>query len=144
MKESYIEGLANHNGPESGAGSRKATGEAMIGVRTGEVLSRENSFSWVPTSSAEAEGNMGMHRDGKGMSDPARSKPFGMCENSMCENRESLHPSSRDGSEERVGKNELQEPAKNGCRQSDSPVLPAKLPNKVGETGLRRQWREGD
>lgn len=42
MKELYIEGLANHNGPESGAGSREVTCEAMAGVRTGRVLSREN------------------------------------------------------------------------------------------------------
>jgi hypothetical protein len=42
MKESHIEGLANHNGPELGACDRKVTGEAMTGVRTGRVLSREN------------------------------------------------------------------------------------------------------
>jgi hypothetical protein len=93
---------------------------------------------------AEAEGHMDMHRKGKGISDPARSKTFGMCGNSMRENRESLYLFSRDGREERVGKNELLEPTMNGYRQSDSPILPAKLPNKVRETGLRRQWREGD
>ena len=43
MRESHIEGLANHNDPESGAGSREATGEAMAGARTGGVLSRENN-----------------------------------------------------------------------------------------------------
>ena len=42
MKELYIEGLASHNGPKSGACSREVTGEAMTGVRTGRVLSREN------------------------------------------------------------------------------------------------------
>ena len=42
MKESYIEGLANHNDPESGAGGRKVVGEAMAGLRAGGVLSREN------------------------------------------------------------------------------------------------------
>jgi len=51
MKESYIEGLANHNGPESGACNRKGIGEAMTGVRTGRVLSREKGLSRVPTSS---------------------------------------------------------------------------------------------
>lgn len=44
MKELYIEGLASRNGPESGAGSREVTGEAMAGVRTGRVLSRENLY----------------------------------------------------------------------------------------------------
>ncbi len=42
MKELHIEDLANHNGPESGAGSRKVTGEAMAVVRTGGALSHEN------------------------------------------------------------------------------------------------------
>jgi hypothetical protein len=41
MKEPYIEGPANHDGPESCAGGRKAVGEALTGERTGEVLSRE-------------------------------------------------------------------------------------------------------
>jgi hypothetical protein len=41
MEESYIEGLASHDGPESCAGTRKGTGEALTGVCTGGVLSRE-------------------------------------------------------------------------------------------------------
>jgi group II intron reverse transcriptase/maturase len=54
-----------------------------------------------------------------------------MCENFMRENRESLRPSSGDGTEERGGKNELQEPSMNGRRQSDSPIIPAKPQNKA-------------
>src|SRR6516225_11955656 len=42
MKESYVEGLAAHNGPESCAGAREGVGEALTGVRTGRVFSREN------------------------------------------------------------------------------------------------------
>lgn len=60
MKESYIEGLANHNDPESGAGGRKVTGEAMTVVRTGGVLSRENFIPRVPTLSRYTEGNTDM------------------------------------------------------------------------------------
>src|SRR5512144_61238 len=41
MKESYSEGVATHTGPESCAGSRKASGEALTGVRAGWVSSRE-------------------------------------------------------------------------------------------------------
>ncbi|SPQ00809.1 hypothetical protein NBG4_330026 [Candidatus Sulfobium mesophilum] len=62
-------------------------------------------------------------QDGKGMSDPARSETSSMFGNSMRENRESLCLSSGDGPEERAGKNELQEPAMNGRRQSDSPIM---------------------
>ncbi len=42
MKESYVEGLATHGGPESCVAGRKASGEALTGVRAGRVLSREN------------------------------------------------------------------------------------------------------
>jgi len=41
MKESYVEGLAAHDGPESCDGVRKGVGEALTGVRAGRVSSRE-------------------------------------------------------------------------------------------------------
>ena len=41
MKESYVEGLAAHDGPESCDGVRKDGGEALTGVRAGRVFSRE-------------------------------------------------------------------------------------------------------
>ena len=41
MKESYVEGVASHNGPESCGGVRKGVGEALTGVRAGRVSSRE-------------------------------------------------------------------------------------------------------
>jgi hypothetical protein len=41
MKVSYVEGLANHNGPESCGAARKGGVEALTGERTGRVLSRE-------------------------------------------------------------------------------------------------------
>lgn len=144
MRESHIEGLANHDGPESDASSRKVTGGAMTRVRTGGVLSRENINS-KGADAIVASGRQHRHaRNGECMTDLARSKTSCMYGNSMRENRESLHLSSKDGTEERAGKDKIHNPVMNGCRQSDSPILPAKLPNKVLETGLRRQWREGD
>ena len=41
MKESYVEGLATHDGPESCAVTREGRGEALTGARAGRVLSRE-------------------------------------------------------------------------------------------------------
>ena len=41
MKVSYGEGVATHTGSESCIGVRKGAGEALTGVRTGQVLSRE-------------------------------------------------------------------------------------------------------
>src|SRR5437867_272850 len=45
MKESYVKGLANHNGPESCGGARKGKVEALTGERAGWVLSREITIS---------------------------------------------------------------------------------------------------
>lgn len=60
MEESYGEGLANHTGPESCGGDSNVTAEALTGVRTGQVLSREILFNFgVPTLWDIAEGNIG-------------------------------------------------------------------------------------
>lgn len=37
----YVEGLADHDGPESCVGVRKGVGEALTWVHAGRVLSRE-------------------------------------------------------------------------------------------------------
>jgi hypothetical protein len=57
MKEPYIEGLANHDDPESCVGTREGNGEALTGARTGWLLSREIKSSGTPTLLTEAEGN---------------------------------------------------------------------------------------
>jgi len=57
MKESHIEGVANHDDPESCGGAREGAVEALTGARTGRVLSREIKESGVPTLLTEAEGN---------------------------------------------------------------------------------------
>jgi hypothetical protein len=57
MEESYVEGVANHDGPESCVGAREGDGEALTGVRMGRVLGREIRQFGVPTLLSEAEGN---------------------------------------------------------------------------------------
>ncbi len=44
MKESYVEGLATHNGPESCGAVHKGGAEALTGERTGRVFSRVSSI----------------------------------------------------------------------------------------------------
>ena len=44
MKESYVEGLASHNGPESCGVAREGVIEALTGVRAGRVFSRESKL----------------------------------------------------------------------------------------------------
>ena len=41
MKVSYVEGLANHNGPESCGAAREGGVEALTGERTDRILGRE-------------------------------------------------------------------------------------------------------
>jgi len=45
MQESYVEGLAAHSGPESCGDAREGIVEALTGVRTGRVFSRERNLS---------------------------------------------------------------------------------------------------
>jgi hypothetical protein len=62
MEESYIEGVATHDDPESCAGSREAEREELTGAHTGSVLSREITTTRVPTLLSNAEGNIRQRR----------------------------------------------------------------------------------
>ena len=62
MKESYIEGIAIHDDPESCAVSRKAAREALTGAHAGSVLSREIRSTRAPTLLSEAEGHISQRR----------------------------------------------------------------------------------
>ena len=49
MKESHGKDLASHPDPESCAGGREVTGEALTGAHAGQPSSREIKKSGVPT-----------------------------------------------------------------------------------------------
>ena len=49
MQVRCTEGLANHSGPESCAGTREGVSEALTGERAGQSLSRERLSSRMPT-----------------------------------------------------------------------------------------------
>ncbi len=59
MKESYMEGIANHRDPESCVYSREAVGEALTGAGAGPALSSEITPFQAPISLHEGEGNTG-------------------------------------------------------------------------------------
>ena len=42
MKEPYVEGVANHDDPESCGGDREVAAEALTGALAGGALSRED------------------------------------------------------------------------------------------------------
>ena len=58
MKVHYDEGIANHIGPEPCAGVREDTGEASVGDRIGQPLSREIGVFLGADAVPVAEGNM--------------------------------------------------------------------------------------
>ena len=90
MEESYVKGLANHDGPESCVGARKGGGEALTGVRVGWVLSRE-----IPNArDADPVGVRGRPQSALHFGEecwyPARSETPGMHGSNLRENREIL------------------------------------------------------
>ena len=81
MKESYVEGLASYDGPESCVHIRKGVDEALTGVRAGRVLSRvihdPGLRSWGDRGAEVVETCRRPHRCsriGEAASDPARSE----------------------------------------------------------------------
>jgi len=135
MKESYVEGLANHDDPESCAGPREGVGEALTGAHTGRVLSRENrqfqgADAVKPSGRQHAPKRHGELRHG-----PARSEASGTCGNSMHENREIPCLPSGNGTGGRVGKVVDRNPAMYEHGKSDRPIVPMKHPNKPDRHG---------
>ena len=111
MKVSYVEGIANHNGPESCGAAREGGVEALTGGRTGRVLSREiNALlrRQQVLRDADAVENVGRqyraHRSRKGHRDPARSETPCMHGNTLFGNREIPRPSVEERTADRIGK----------------------------------------
>ena len=57
MQVHYDEGIANHIGPEPCAGIREDVGEASVGERTGQPLSRDRKLIPGADAVCVAEGN---------------------------------------------------------------------------------------
>ena len=95
MKVSYVEVLANRNGPESCGAAREGGVEALIGGRTGRVVSREiyallrKQQVLRDADAVKAVGRQyRVHRHRKVYLDPARSQTPSMCGDTLCGNRE--------------------------------------------------------
>jgi hypothetical protein len=109
MKVLYIEGLANHIGPESCIGVRKGEGEALTGEHAGWVLSREIN---APPRGGLLRGadvleiggrQHSGRRSGKTSWDPARSETPRMYGCTLLGNREIPSATVIVRSAERVG-----------------------------------------
>ena len=104
MKELYIEGVATHDDPESCAGARKGTVEALTGENAGRAIEPRKHQN----SDADAVNRSGRpHAKAQKracFSDPTRSKNLSMRGHSRRENREILRPPEADGAPGRGGK----------------------------------------
>jgi hypothetical protein len=88
MKESYSEGLAIHAGPESCGGAREGTAEALTGVRTGRVFSRESNLLRGADAVRRSGRPYPVRRYREMRRDPARSETLCTYGNTSRENRE--------------------------------------------------------
>ena len=91
MQESYIEGLANHDDPESCVGVREGVGEALTGARAGRAIEPRNQRI---RGADVVYGNGRQHHQQRYrelLVGPARSENHGMYGTSMRENREIPH-----------------------------------------------------
>jgi hypothetical protein len=110
MKESYGEGVACHTGPKSCAGGGNSVGEALTGVRTGSVLSREiptppRGGSLRGADALDVRGRQHLRRcHGEALRDPARSQTRNMYGTTLRGNREIPRASGVDEAPGRIGK----------------------------------------
>lgn len=92
MRESYIEGVATHGGPELCVGDPRGRSEALVGARAGRGIEPRNDLFRGAHVLSIAEGNIAGGVKREPQADPAWSKIHGMYGNSMRENRESPCP----------------------------------------------------
>lgn len=111
MKASCVEGVANHNGPESCGAAREGGAEALTGERTGRVLSREiyallrKQQVLRDADAVEVSGRQHRaHRHRKVCQDPARSETPCMYGSTLCGNREIPRLSAEKRTADCIGK----------------------------------------
>ena len=106
MKESHIEGTANHDDPESCTVRREVAGEALTGARTGRLLSREiNQLRDADAVNRSGRQHAG-HRHREVPSDPARSKTLARTETFCARTGRSSDSLAAEGAAGRIGKAE--------------------------------------
>ena len=90
MEKLHVEGVATHNGPESYIGVRKDDDEALTGVHTGRVLSREIRQFGVPTLLTEVEGHTSSAVNARRCPTPRGRRPLARVESSCARTGRSL------------------------------------------------------
>ena len=131
MQEPHSEGVAHHTAPESCAGHRKVTGEALTGESADRVLSRESFEFGVPTLSRHTEGHTGARDKRERAEDPTRSKTPSMRGRSLDGKREVSQLPCGEGPLGRSEKAECRTPDMHVRGKSDDSIVPAKRTNKA-------------
>jgi len=104
MKTLYVEGLANHDDPESCAGSRKGIGEALTGAHAGWAIEPRKQTVLGADVVLRSGRPHDPERKRELRVDPTRSKNLSMRRVSKRENREIHWPPDADGAAGRGGK----------------------------------------
>lgn len=143
MKELYRQGLANHSGPESCAGHREVTGEALTGGNAGQPLSCEITSSRCRRRKGTRKATPWMALICESSKDLAQSETLCMRGHSLSGNREILEVPYKGNDGGRSGKAKSRTPDMHASRKSDRCIVPKKHSNNDGENYLRRVWREG-
>ncbi len=135
-KESDIEGVAIHGGPESCVGVREGVGEALTGVSAGWAIEPRNPWSRGADAVVKGGRQHRRQRYRELLSGPARSVNPGMRGNSIRENGEiPRSPAPVDHRPGPRGERQGGNPSMNEHGKSDGLVVPAKPPNKAGLPG---------
>src|SRR4051812_11412688 len=92
MRETYIEGVASHGGPESCVGPREEDGEALTRVRAGRDMEPRNHIDRGADAVHVSGRQHDQERQRELQADPARSKTPRMRGLSVRENREVTSP----------------------------------------------------
>ena len=104
MKESYVEGLATHNGPESCGAAREGGVEAWTGERMGRVFSRVRTMLRDADAVGESGRQQPVHRYREVPQSPARSETPCTYRSTSYGNREIPCPPGAVSASGRVGK----------------------------------------
>jgi hypothetical protein len=105
MRESNIEGIASHGGPEPCVGVREGGDEASVGVRAGRAIEPRNLLVWGADAVLQRGRQHRLRRFREPSADSAGSKNLCMYGISGRENREIPRSSAcRDGGAGRAGK----------------------------------------
>lgn len=136
MKEPHKKGVTHHLAPESCAGGREATGEALDRGTHRQGIELRNQHFDEPTVFIWREGERG----GSGMREltpgVTESEAPCTCGNSMRENRETPETPSKDGIAGRPEKVNSQTTGMHVSGESDDPIVLTKPANKAGQPAV--------